>query len=153
MVKPARLAHVVLRVRDLEQSERFYTNLLDLQVTSRIGTKMVFMSASEDASHELALLSIGPEAPGPDPSHVGMYHFAWQMKSLEDLRHIYKVIRDSGLEIGGIGDHGISLGVYLFDPDGNEIEVFFELPKEDWPDDNIFTGSFPGGIKNLEHDG
>lgn len=147
MVKPKKLGHVVLRVRDLERSERFYTDLLDLEVTSKLEGRMVFMRASGDASHELALMSIGPDAPGPDPGRVGMYHFAWQMESLDDLRRIYRQIKDTGVEIAGIGDHGISLGVYIFDPDGNEIEVFYELPREQWPDSDIFMGGFPGSLE------
>ena len=52
------------------------------------------------------------------------------------------------VNIGGIGDHGISIGVYLFDPDGNEIEVFYELPKDKWPEEgSLFGGQFPGDLE------
>ena len=50
---------------------------------------------------------------------------------------------EKGINIEGIGDHGISLGVYFSDPDGNNIEVFYELPKEQWPERDVFSGKFP----------
>ena len=147
MVKPMRLGHLVLRVRDLDRSRKFYTGVLGLQVTTSIPGRMVFMSASGDNSHELALMSVGPDAPGPEEGRVGLYHFAWQMGSLEDLRTMYRELKDGEVKIGGIGDHGISLGVYFFDPDGNEIEAYYELPKDQWPPSEIFAGRFPGSLE------
>ena len=105
-----------------------------------------------EASHELALMSVGPDAPGPDPSRVGLYHFAWEMESFEDLRTLYAELKEKRVSVGGIGDHGISLGVYFFDPDGNEIEAFYELPRDQWPTEGaIFSGQFPLG--SLEQQG
>ena len=151
MVKPKQLGHIVLRVRDLNRAERFYSDVLGLEVTTRMGQSMVFLSAGE-ASHELALMSVGPDAPGPDPSRVGLYHFAWEMESLDDLKQLYAELKEKEVRIGGIGDHGVSLGVYFFDPDGNEIEAFYEMPRDQWPSDgNIFAGSFPLG--SLEEEG
>ncbi len=147
MVKPKRLGHLVLRVRDIEQSTRFYTETLDLRVTGRLHGRMVFLSASGDSSHQLALISVGPQAPGPEEDRVGLYHFAWEMESLDELRALYAHLKNKGVKIGGTGDHGIALGVYFFDPDGNEIEAFYELPKDRWPKENVFTGKFPGSIE------
>ena len=147
MVRPKKLGHVVLRVRDIHRSERFYTDVLGLKVTARLQDRMVFMSASNDASHELALLSVGADAPGPDPRRVGLYHFAWEMKSFEDLQDTYGELKEKGIDIAGVGDHGTSMGVYFFDPDGNEIEVIYELPKEQWPEGDIFGGRFPWSLE------
>ena len=58
----------------------------------------------------------------------------------ERLGHLVKIV--------GIGDHRVSLGVYLFDPEGNEIEVFYELRREQWPDRQIFAGRFPGSLED-----
>jgi catechol-2,3-dioxygenase len=148
MVKPKRLGHLVLRVRDVEASARFYSDILGLEVTTSIPGRMVFMRASDESSHELALMSVGESAPGPEPDRVGLYHFAWEMESLDDLRRIYRELQQKGVNIAGIGDHGISLGVYLFDPDGNEIEVFYELPRDQWPGGQIFAGRFPGSLED-----
>lgn len=150
MVKPKQLGHLVLRVRDLDRSERFYTDVLGLEVTSRRPGAMVFLTAGE-ASHELALMSVGPDAPGPEQNRVGLYHFAWEMESFEDLKKLHRELKERGVQIAGVSDRGISLGVYFFDPDDNEIEAFYELPKDQWPNDgSIFAGTFPLGTLEEE---
>lgn len=148
MVTPKQLGHLVLRVRDIDRSQQFYEEVLGLHVTQKREGVMVFLSAGDDSSHELALMSVGPDAPGPEQNRVGLYHFAWEMNSLDDLRKLYKHMKSSDVNVGGVGDHGISLGVYFFDPDGNEIEAFYELPKDQWPKgDSLFGGKFPGSIE------
>ena len=148
MVKPKKLGHLVLRVRNLDRSESFYTDVLGLQVTSRIPDRMVFMSASDEASHELALMSVGSSASGPEPHRVGLYHFAWEMETFDELRRMYRELKEKRVNIAGIGDHGISMGVYFFDPDGNEIEVFYELSKDQWPEGDVFSGKFPWSLED-----
>ena len=146
MTRPKRLGHLVLRVRELERSEQFYTDTLGLEVTGRIPDRMVFMGAGPHSSHELALVAVGPDAPGPEKDRVGLYHFAWEMESYDQLRKLYRELKQKDISIAGIGDHGISMGVYFFDPDGNEIEVFYELPRDQWPEGGVTTGAkFPGG--------
>ena len=151
MVKPKHLGHLVLRVRDLDRPQQFYTDVLGLHETTRydsaIGT-MVFMSAGDEPSHELALVSIGEEAPGPERDRIGLWHFAWEMETFEDLKELYGELKDKDVKIGGIGNHGISIGVYFFDPDGNEIEVFYEPPQSEWPSEgSLFAGSFPRSLE------
>ena len=148
MVKPKQLGHIVLRVRDLERSEQFYSDVLGLHVTNKRPGQMTFMSAVDDSSHELALVPVGDDAPGPEDSRVGLYHFAWQMDSFDDLKRFYADMKSKNVDVRGIGDHGISLGVYFFDPDGNEIEAYYEMPKDEWPaDGDLFEGEFPGKLE------
>ena len=148
MVKPKQLGHIVLRVRDLERSEQFYSDVLGLHVTNKRPGQMTFMSAVDDSSHELALVPVGDDAPGPEDSRVGLYHFAWQMDSFDDLKMLYADMKSKKVDVRGIGDHGISLGVYFFDPDGNEIEAYYEMPKDEWPaDGDLFEGEFPGKLE------
>ena len=152
MVKPQNLGHVVLRVRDVGRAQDFYTGLLDLDVKARYGDQMVFLSSNDRSSHELALMSVGPDAPGPEPDRVGMYHFAWRYASLRDLRDLQSQLNERGVK-NGIGNHGISIGIYFFDPDGNEIECYYELPTEHWPEGDPFAGEyFPDGLDtDLSH--
>ena len=147
MLRPKRLGHIVLRVLDLERSIKFYSEILGLTNTFSIANKMHFMSASGDSSHELALVSIGNEAQRLNSNMVGLSHFSWQMNSIEDLESLYLKLQREQVEILDIGDHGISLGIYFADPDGNQIEVFYELPKEEWPEEEIFSGNFPYKFK------
>ena len=78
-----RLGHLVLRVRDLDRSVDFYTSVLGLEVQSRY-PQITFLSSpgAGELSHELGLLAIGDDAPGPDAERVGLYHFAWAIGSV-----------------------------------------------------------------------
>ena len=148
MVTPKQLGHLVIRVRDIEKSERFYSDILGLTVMNKRPGEMTFMSANTGMSHELALVPVGEGAPGPEEGRVGLFHFAWEMESLEDLRKLYAVIKKNGVPVERVGDHGISLGVYFTDPDGNEIEAYYEVPKGEWPQDgDLFAGEFPGRLE------
>jgi len=142
MVSPARLGHLVLKVRDIAESERFYTEVLGLTVTSR-EMGMVFLTSGSNASHELALAPAVESRNHVDGRHVGLSHFAWQMRSFGDLRKIQKQLERKGVNILGTGDHGISIGVYFADPDGNRVEVFYEMPRRQWPKEHLFSGKFP----------
>ena len=89
MVTPKQLGHLVIRVRDLEKSEQFYTSVLGLKVMNKRSGVMTFMSADEGMSHELALVPVGEEAPGPESTRVGLFHMAWEMQSFDDLKRLY----------------------------------------------------------------
>ena len=113
------LAHLVLRVRDLERSVDFYQRVLGLELTSRVGKRMAFLTTPGSArSHELGLLGLGEE--------------------------LHQRLLDEDVTIVGYGDHGIGVGVYFLDPDGNELEVFYEVPRTEWPSGlGRFDGKFP----------
>ena len=102
------------------------------------------MSSGEDSSHELALISVGPDAPGPEERRVGLNHFAWEMETFEELQELYLGLKQRDVKVSMVDDHGISLGVYFFDPDGIMIEAFNELPRDQWPTEgDLFGGTFP----------
>lgn len=143
MVAPSKLGHIVLAVDDVQISTGFYEDILGLRVTARMSDSMVFLSSRKNASHELALIKIKDSNVDYHSNGSRVVHFAWQMASFEDLKEIYSHLLDKKIKITRLGDHGISMGIYFFDPDGNEIEVFFELPQEQWPDKDIFSGQFP----------
>ena len=154
MVRPRQLGHLVIKVRDLDRAETFYTEIMGLKVTNSNAGKMIFMIANDEISHELALVSVGNNALGPESSHVGLAHMAWQMDSFDDLREIYQLLKRTGTAIKGIGDHGMSLGIYFSDPDGNEIEVYYELPKDQWSKENHngWQGHFPFSLDEISAD-
>lgn len=146
-MKVKQLAHVVLRVRDLERSRRWYVDVMGLKVMAEFPGRMAFLSADDSVSHELGLMQISPDAPGPDQNRVGMYHTGWQLESRDELVNLKSKLEAKGVDVVGVGDHGISLGVYVKDPDGNELEFFYELPPEEWPiDGDLFSGHFPEPI-------
>ena len=149
---PMQLGHVVMRVRDLDRSVDFYTRIMGLTIMVK-SDRSAFMSANTDKSHELAVFELGPDAPGPDQSRVGQAHMAWQMKTFEDLQELYGRLKDNEIRIKHIADHGLSLGVYLFDPDDNEIEIYYELPRSKWQwseRSGPFGGKFPLKLEEPE---
>ena len=147
--RPKYLGHVNLYVRDAERSAEFYGGLLGLHIYERRPGRAVFMSADMEQSHEIALMQLGPDAEGPDDNRVGLNHIAWRMESFEDLKELYARIKERGLETS-VSDHGVSLGVYFRDPDGNGNEVYYELPRGQWPrQEQIFEGGgFPWKLED-----
>ena len=146
-VNPLKLSHIVLRVRFLDDSEKFYKTTVGLKVTGRIADKMVFLSPNDFSSHQLALTSVGVDAQSPDPSAIGLYHDAWQVATVRELELFHQHLKADGIQIMGIGNHGSSIGVYFLDPDGNEIEMAHEMPIDPWPNRKpLFQGKFPKPI-------
>ena len=140
MVKPQRLGHVVLRVRDLQRSEEFYTQIVGLEVKGRGGDRMVFFRSNKDVDHDLAIAKLGDDAPGPEQTRVGLYHVAYEFDSIEDIKEAYRVVNEKGVTIAGYGDHGDTKGLYILDPDGIEIELFALAPElENTPLKEILT--------------
>jgi catechol-2,3-dioxygenase len=144
-VPTTKLGHIVLRVRDLARSTRFYTEVLGLRKNGEIPGVMAFFSTQDNPdSHDLALMQLGPNAGDADPQRVGLYHFAYQVASEEALAEAYRTLRDAGVPITGTGDHGVSKGIYILDPDGIEIEITYDVPPERWPEEaNVFAGTKP----------
>ncbi len=149
---PKQLGHLVMKVRDLDRSLDFYTRIMGLTIMERSPGGTVLISSNTEMSHELAIRAMGLDAPGPDSARVGQAHMAWQMETVEDLQELYSRLRENNVRIQRIGDHGISMGVYFLDPDDNEIEVYYELPKSQWQrsaDKGLFGGNSRGSWRSL----
>ena len=129
-----RLNHAVLYVRDARKSAAFYHDALGFETISEFGDgAAVFMRAAEtDNHHDLGLFSIGADAPLPQGSaRVGLYHLAWEVETIQDLAEMREHLRGLGALVGE-SDHGVSKSLYGRDPDGNEFEVLWSVPREDW---------------------
>src|SRR5436853_550219 len=131
--RPMYLGHVNIYVRDAERSHTWYEEVLGLHTYHKRPGWAAFMAADLDQSHEVALMQLGDGAPGPQRGQVGLNHMAWRVESLDDLKDFYYRIKDKNVPIDRVADHGVSLGIYFHDPDGNGIEVYYELPRQEWP--------------------
>ena len=134
MFQIKRLNHAVLYVRDAPRVARFYQDVLGFVVTAQMGDRAVFLCANPntDNNHDLGLFSIGPDAPEPTRGErVGLYHLAWQVDELPELLQVRDALVQAGALVG-VNDHGASLSLYAQDPDGNEFEVFWQVPREEW---------------------
>ncbi len=147
---PDHLGHVNIYVRNAELSHKWYEDILGLHTYDFMPGRAAFMSADLNESHELALMEVGEDALPVQQGQVGLNHMAWRMKSLDDLQELYHRLKEKNVTARA-ADHGLSLGIYFTDPDGNGIEAYYELPREQWHrQENIFMsgerpkGQFPG---------
>ena len=152
--KPVALDHVNIFVRNAERSYRWYTDILGLHTQDTFnfqGTdtlRAAFLSCDPGHAHDIALFEVGEDAAGPQKKQVGLNHVAWRMGTLDDLAEMYHRLKGKDVPIRVV-DHTISIGVYFSDPDGNGLEVYYELPRSEWRRDRPFSGQgdkgrFPG---------
>lgn len=127
------LGHVVLYVTDLERSRKFYRDTLGFKEIGyqKFSEGSAVMFSSGRTHHELLLIEIGGEPrerKGPEP---GLYHIGLKIgDSNKDLRKAYQEIKEKGVTIVGVSDHHVSHGLYILDPDGNEVELFVDVSDE-----------------------
>ena len=127
-----RLGHVVLKARDLARSRAFYEQL-GLEFAAQLGEQMLFLRAGND-HHTIAFLNVGANAPSPARQAVGLLHIAFQVDSKDELLRMYRRLRDANVQFSGFSDHVVSHSMYLNDPDGNEVEIYADQPRERWQD-------------------
>ena len=138
------LGHIVLYVRDVEVSAVFYRDVLGWrQVMPETGAPIrgFVMFSSGRTHHELLLIEVGEDAtPIPSSKRLGMYHFGLKVgDSDEELREAFERIQEAGVRMMGAGDHGFTHSLYIADPDGNEIELYIDVPGVDWNDPALLS--------------
>lgn len=131
-----RIGHVHLKVSDLERAINFYRDLLGFEVMARYGTQAAFLSAG-GYHHHIGLNTWYSKNTGKAPVNApGLFHTAILYNTKKELATIYKRLTDAGYPFTGFADHGVSEALYLDDPDGNGVELYFDRPKEEWPFDS-----------------
>ena len=127
------VGHVHLKVADLEGALAFYQDVLGFEVVQRMGPGAVFLSAG--GYHHHVGLNTWESRGGspPPPGSTGLYHVAFRYPDRRALALAYRRLREAGVPLDGAADHGVSEALYLRDPDGNGVELYWDRPRERWP--------------------
>jgi catechol-2,3-dioxygenase len=128
-----RLNHAVLYVADLERAVSFYKGAFGFEEVARSGPMAFLRARGSENHHDLGLLAIGPTANPPPRGSTGLYHLAWQVPAIEDLASAQATLARLGA-LTGQSDHGATKSLYGADPDGNEFEVMWMVPRDQWGD-------------------
>ncbi len=128
-----RIGHVHLKVSDLDRSLAFYGDLLGFEVMQRIGDQAAFISAG-GYHHHIGLNTWSSKGQPPAPKNQpGLFHTAILFPKRSDLANIVNRLLEGQYPLTGAADHGVSEAVYLDDPDGNGVELYWDRPQADWP--------------------
>jgi catechol 2,3-dioxygenase len=134
MVDPAvRIGHVHLKVGDLDRAIAFYRDVLGFELTQRMGRGAAFLSAG--GYHHHIGLNPGESAGGgpAPPGTTGLYHLAILYPTRAALAEALRSVLAAKIALDGAADHGVSEALYLRDPDGNGVELYWDRPAGSWP--------------------
>jgi catechol 2,3-dioxygenase len=141
-VRVRELGHLVLYVRNVRRSAAFYRDVLGWRQivpdpASGDEPTMVAGFSSGRTHHELLLIEVGEDAAGLPPGRrIGLYHFGLNVgETDDDLRQALDAVVDAGGTVVGASDHTVTHSLYILDPDGNEIELYVDVPGVDWMSD------------------
>ena len=131
----SRIGHVHLKVAELDRAIAFYSGVLGVELMQKYGSQAAFLSAG-GYHHHIGLNtweSLGGTP--PPPGHTGLYHTAILYPTRRDLADALRRLRAAGIPLDGASEHGVSQALYLRDPDGNGVELYWDRAPEDWPRD------------------
>jgi len=127
------IGHVHLKVADLDRSLAFYCDVLGFELQQRLGDEAAFVSAG-GYHHHIGLNTWHSKGGAPPPpGTTGLFHAAIRYPTRVALADALGRLVEAGVPLGGASDHGVSEALYLSDPDGNGLELYWDRPKDEWP--------------------
>ncbi|MFL5773986.1 MAG: VOC family protein [Flavisolibacter sp.] len=130
-----RIGHVHLKVADLDRALGFYRDLLGFEIMQRYGTGAVFLSAGGYHHHIGLNTWYSKDSPPAPVKSAGLFHTAILYNEKKQLATALKRLIEAKYPLTGASDHGVSLAIYLDDPDHNGVELYWDRPKDEWPFD------------------
>jgi len=131
--KDTKIGHVHLKVSDIQKALDFYCGLLGFELTMNYGEDAAFISAGGYHHHIGLNVWFSKNGSAAPINSTGLFHVALLYPNRKDLATILQRLIDAGYPITGASDHGVSEALYLNDPDGNGLELYWDRPKEQWP--------------------
>ena len=130
MIRPNKVGHVVLKVRDVARAEQFYTEVLGFEVVMRLKRpRGVFFTLGEQ-HHDIAVLEMPAEAEPVKDNQVGLHHVALQVGSFTELQECYRTLKAHNVRIMATIDHLITKSIYFEDPEGNGLELYCDVGED-----------------------
>lgn len=128
-----RLNHAVLFVSEVQRAATFWSSAFDMEIAAEVSqANAVFLRLRGQSNHhDLGLFGLGPDVTKAPGAGIGLYHLAWQVDTIDDLVAARQTLADLGA-LRGESSHGATKSLYGADPDGNEFEVMWMLPRKDW---------------------
>ena len=131
--KVRRVGHLVLRVKDVARSRRFFEEVMGIPVVAQNERGMVFFSTDvEENHHMLAIMPAKEGAAMPTPDHVGMQHVSFELGTFAELQEAYRRLKEKNVPLDHTTFHGVTKSVYFYDPDGNRFEFYCNVPAEQY---------------------
>jgi len=127
------IGHVHLKVADIDRALAFWSGVLGFELQQRLGDQAAFVSAG-GYHHHIGLNTWESRGGAPPPRHsTGLYHVAVRYPDRAALADAVRRVLAAGIPLDGASDHGVSEAIYLHDPDGNGVELYWDRPREQWP--------------------
>jgi catechol 2,3-dioxygenase len=146
------IGHVHLKVSDLDRALDFYCGVLGFELQARMGEQAAFISAGGYHHHIGLNTWESAGASPPSPGSTGLYHAAIRYPSRRALADALRRLGEAGIALDGASDHGVSEALYLRDPDGIGLELYWDRPEEQWPrteDGGIAMFTAPLDVRSL----
>ena len=129
-----RIGHVHLKVANLDRAMKFYCDLLGFELTTMYGQEAAFIAAG-GYHHHIGLNTWYSKDGSPSPAQsTGLFHTAILYPTRKDLAAILRRLLEANYPLSGASDHGVSEALYLSDPDQNGVELYWDRPKDQWPE-------------------
>lgn len=129
------IGHVHLKVADIDRALGFYCGVLGFELMQRFGMQAAFVSAGGYHHHIGLNTWESRHAPPPPPRTTGLYHLAILYPTRADLADALRRLLEADIALDGASEHGVSQALYLRDPDGNGVELYWDRPRSQWPID------------------
>jgi catechol 2,3-dioxygenase len=146
-----RVGHVVIKMRDLDAAKGFYRDILGMKITDEREGFGVFFRF-DDYHHDIAVFKVDADAEGPQKNQVGLAHIALVADSFETVKDMYRKLKEHDVPIVRTVDHGITRSVYFKDPEGNELEIYCEVPEKPWQEVDTIIKADPIDLETATAD-